>query len=48
MSARTVWAGDIGADPYEIEFEPLEQPISVPEPVRVPTAPTPEREPIPA
>ncbi len=37
--------GDIGADPREIEFEPIEQPISVPEPVQVPV---PEKVPVPA
>lgn len=45
-SARTnPWAGDIGADPHEVEFEPIEEPSSVPEPVRVPE---PERVPVPA
>lgn len=39
---RRAWAGDIGADPFEIEFEPIEEPAAVPEPV---VAPTPEREP---
>jgi hypothetical protein len=36
--------GDIGDNPREIEFEPIEAPISVPEPA----APTPEKVPVPA
>lgn len=43
MSARGIWAGDIGSEPFEIEFEPLEEPATVPEPI---TAPTPERVPV--
>lgn len=36
--------GDIGADPEEIEFEPLTAP-SVPEPAPAPVAPEPEKVP---
>lgn len=39
--------GDIGQDPHEVEFEPIEEPSAVPEPVRVPVAPEPERVPVP-
>jgi len=39
---RAVRAGDIGSEPWEVEFEPIEEPASVPEPV---VAPIPEREP---
>ena len=38
--------GDIGANPREVEFEPIEAPVSIPEPVQVPV-PAPA-EPVPA
>ena len=41
----TPTCGDIGADPREIEFEPIEAPERMPEPVRIPE---PAREPVPA
>jgi hypothetical protein len=40
--------GDIGTDPREYEFEPIEAPISVPEPIRVPSTPQPQKVPVPA
>lgn len=35
----SVWMGDIGSDPREYEVEPIDVPISVPEPVTVPAEP---------
>lgn len=40
---HAVKAGDIGADPREIEYEPLEAPAELPAPIAVP-----EVEPVPA
>jgi hypothetical protein len=45
--------GDIGRKQREVEFEPLDVPISIPEPASAPVAPPtpvvePEREPVPA
>ncbi len=38
-------AGDIGADPREIEFEPIEEPVSIPEPAPI-EVPEPELVPV--
>lgn len=40
--------GDIGTNPREVEFEPLEVPSSVPEPEKAPAEPAKEPEKVPA
>lgn len=40
--------GDIGANPREVEFEPIDIPISIPEPAPASPVEVPQEEPVPA
>lgn len=43
----TIYCGDVGEDPHEIEFEPFTTP-AIPEPAPSPVPVEPERIPVPA